>query len=1004
MAGAATEHDVQHDMLDVLQRLGWTLRRRDELAVQRASRMNDAIVEPLLVEALQRINDGLSADDAKQLAAQVRRVTGDREMLEVLREGINFKPDPSKPARTVWVIDLNHPERNDFTVTEEFSIETGGAREPRLDVVCLVNGLPLGTIENKSPSHGLDEAAGDWRMYWQDAPQLVALNAVVGVCNGLFMRVGPSGLEDLAGYMEWKDPWPLTVQDPDDEMEVTLAGAYAPAALVDLAVNFRVFETREGITTKKLARYQQYRAANKLVERVRQGRHKRGIIWHATGSGKSLTMLFAALKLLRAGVGCPTVLIVVDRRDLDDQINKTLLACDFDGVTRASGQKALQRLLAAGRRGVIVTTVHKFDEGTAGALSRENVAVFVDEAHRTQFGGLAAQMRAAMPNASFFGFTGTPIELEDRSTREWFSPEIDGAYEPYMDRYGFDQAIRDGATVPVLHQPRLEHWRVMRADLDERFQQAFGHLREEDQERLRRDATRDAVVAKAPARVEAIAADVASLMHERILPNGMKGQLVAVDREACAAYAEELAKHFKPEAFAVIMSRDLKRDSAELRRWWTSEQWRALTGAATEAEPNESDLDTAEGDRDKAQAEAAERRAIRGLIERFNDPDDPLCLLIVNSMLLTGFDAPIEQAMFLDRGLKEHTLLQAIARTNRRYPDKDYGLIFDYWGVLSDLDEALKQFASEDVRAVSNDGDALLARFPQVVKEGLAVEAGAPQDAGRRRRALWLVRRLRDDAALAAAFEHSVKSAQSLYETLAPDPRLVPHLPDYRRLLELYAEWRRGTRQDTLAGYRAKTRALVQESIDVVKLETDLPVRRIDGNYLTELHGDEELTPEEKATDIEAALVHEIKVRGDDDPVSKTLAQRLEALRQRREQEHQMTIDLLAGYEQVAQDFVGEQEAAERLGLSDAAHALQTLARRELPEASDEELAALARRLEDKVRPLFFEGWQDREDAKREVRKALIVDLAGDETTRGLAASGYVDEALQALTARSERA
>ena len=513
-----TEADVQREMISLAEAQGWKfLPRKEMTALRGEARMNEAIVESLLVKAIESLNPGLDEEDVREVAARVRRIGSDREMLDVLRNGVPYKPAPDRPTKDVLIVASDDPSLNTYVVTEEFAIRTGGQREPRLDVVFLVNGIPLGVFENKDTSEPLSSAAEDWRGYWSDVPLLVAQVSVAGCCNGIHAAIGPSGLDDIDGYMEWTDAWPRQVEDPHDPMLVALAGALHPHTLVDLAVNFVLFETREGETRKKLARAHQYRAANKIVARILGGELDRGIVWHATGSGKSLTMIFAARKLMRAGLGNPTVLIVIDRTELDEQISETLTACEFQGVERAKDRRHLESLLCKQAGGVVVTTVHKFDEEMTDLLLRREVIVFVDEAHRTQFGKFATWMRKALPRAFLFGFSGTPIEKTTRSTRAEFSPvQEDGSYEAYLDRYGFDEATADGATVPLVYEPRLVDWQLATPDLDQRLAELTPDLSEKERDALREQAVTERVIAKSPARVAAVTRDVVEQMRERI--------------------------------------------------------------------------------------------------------------------------------------------------------------------------------------------------------------------------------------------------------------------------------------------------------------------------------------------------------------------------------------------------------------------------------------------------------------------------------------------------------
>lgn len=1002
-----TESDVQAEQLAVLQGLGWEFINRKAMnALRGAARMNEAVVEPLLVDALVRLNDGLDEETARDIATKVRRISSDRKMLEVLRNGYPHKATPSSPTRDVVIVDGDATTRNSYVVTEEFVLRTGGQREPRLDIVCLVNGIPLGVIENKDTDEPISAAADDWRGYWLDAPQLIAHTSVVGCCNGLGFRVGPSGLEDIGDYLQWTDPWPREVDDSDDEMLVALTGAYHPYNLVDLAANFVVFETREGVTTKKLARAHQFRAANKLVERVVAKHFDRGIIWHATGSGKSLTMVFAAGKLLRVGLGNPTVLLVIDRVQLDEQINETLVACEFDAVHEATSGDELATFLESGGGGVIVTTVQKFRQSMKEALKDRDVIVFVDEAHRSQFGKFGIWMQGALPTARLFGFTGTPVELDShRSTRKIFSPELqDGTREAYLDRYGFDQAIADGATVPVVYEARLAEWSVTKSDLDARVNELTAHLDDEAREELRAQASKESVVAKAPSRVAAVAEDSAEQLQTRFAANGFGGQFVAVDREACALMAEAVGEHLQPEEYAVIMSRS-KKDSARragqvnLRHWYPAEHWTRVHGTPSLGGADEGDTEEVADEADGF-VTPTDRKAIKDFIRRFKRDDDPLKLLIVNGMLLTGFDAPIEQVMFLDRGLREHTLMQAIARTNRRYTGKDFGVIIDYWGVFDDLKATLAEFAADDLKGLVEPTEALIARFPELLEDALAIVAGAPEGSPRRRM-LWVVRLLADDTDKAETFERLFREVQAIYETLSPDHRLAAHLDRYAELLEIWGAWRRGTRRDRRTGddLRHKTRQLVQEAVGIDRIRDDLPALTIDADFLQALADESELTPAEKATDIEAAVVHEIKVRGEDDPLAKTLAERLAELRAQRLRAAQMTLDGLRDWEKLVESYNQELDRGADLGLDEAGTLVHAFLQRSAPGSSEEDTVAISHAMSvHYANAARIPAWKSRPDVAQQLRRAAVKELVDHESTRHVPQNAQLmDELMAAL-------
>ena len=464
--------------------------------------------------------------------------------------------------------------------------------------------------------------------------------------------------------------------------EVLFEGMLSPKNLLDLVQSFVVFErdAATGRIIRKVCRYQQFAAVNKAIERARKAKKptdRGGIVWHTQGSGKSLTMLWLALKLRRDPAHeNPVIVIVTDRKDLDDQITKTFHACGFPNPERAESVRDLRALLTSSTGKTILTTVQKFQElQEAGDESKRkareeypllseasNIFVLSDEAHRTQYGGLAANLRKALPNACFFGFTGTPIDKKDRSTIQTFGS--------YIDTYTIEQAVADGATVPIFYEGRLPELRILGNTLDAIFDRVFADRSDEEREAIKKKYATEGSIAGAPKRVEAVCLDLIEHFTKFIRPNGFKAQIVSVSREVACLYKETLDRLNAPQS-AVIISGTNKDDDR-------------LVGH------HKSEEDRKE------------------LIERFLKKEDPLQVLVVCDMLITGFDAPVEQVMYLDSPLREHTLLQAIARVNRTADGKTYGLIVDYWGVSEALQEALAIFAPSDVKgAMTPKGDEL---------------------------------------------------------------------------------------------------------------------------------------------------------------------------------------------------------------------------------------------------------------------------------------------------------
>jgi len=484
----------------------------------------------------------------------------------------------------------------------------------------------------------------------------------------------------------------------------------------------------------------------------------------------------------------------------------------------------------------------------------------------------------------------------------------------------------------------------------------------------------------------------------RLTAQAPGAQFVAIDREGCALVAEQLLElDMKPEEFAVIYTPNAKKDDDLYRRWYADAQWKRLHGTSAAGEQVVIDEDS--------ELDIGEVRARKRFIEAFKDPDDPLKLLIVTDMLLTGFDAPVEQVMFLDKPLKGAKLLQAIMRTNRPYPDKDKdrGIIVDYWGVFDRLEAAFAEFAPEDVELAVLDLSELKEQFPVRLAEALALVAGMPEGDDYEQM-MWLLKRFNDDLEGAELFEERFQAAQSAYEALAPDPVLLSHLDNYRRLVRVRAIWRRGARLDQrdsdfeLEEYRPQTWALVREAVGIERLRDDLPVYRIDGDYVKRLEAAPG-SPEEKAAEIEAAIEYEIKVGGGEkNLVTRSLAERLERVRQ---QKVEADADMLSLLEELVREVVTEKEAQESLGLSGRAQGFLALARAHATGLDDERLLELAREVDEIVaQNATFPEWAERGDVIRDIRKETIKLLIADPATKPLVSTGFIDEVLQVATAR----
>lgn len=705
-----------------LEAIGWAYRHGDAIAPDGATPeradWRRTILRPRLVAAVARINADLTPEalemalHAVETVDEPTLVARNQTFHRLLLDGVDVlvERDGVKRPDKAQLIDFENPARNDFLVVNQFTV-TGTKGNRRPDLVLFVNGLPLSVIELKNPA---DENADIWdaynqlQTYKEQIPDLMATNEVLVVSDGVTARMG-SLTADRERFLPWR-----VVRDEDDkpfaeyELETLVRGLFEPERFLDFVRSFILFEGEGDRTIKKVAGYHQFHAVREAVRativasesrrdegggirerrapyagQVVPGSRKAGVVWHTQGSGKSITMAFYAGKLLQQrAMRNPTIVVVTDRNDLDDQLFRTFMAAKelLQGVPeQAEGRDDLRaRLEDRESGGVIFTTVQKFalmaGEKAHPILSdRENVVVIADEAHRSQYGtmgrlnrktgeyafGFAQHLREALPCATFIGFTGTPLSAEDKNTRAVFGD--------YVSIYDIQDAVRDGATVPILYESRLAKLDVHRAEI-ERLSAEVDEILEDEEDAAARESAKGkwaqlAALVGAKERLEEVAADLVAHFERRTAEFPGKGMIVAMSRDICAALYEEIVE-LRPDwhlddpdkgAIKVIM-----------------------TGSAS--------------DKPELQPHLYSSMVKKRLERRFKDPDDPLRLVIVRDMWLTGFDAPNCHTMYVDKPMHGHNLMQAIARVNRVFVDKPGGLVVDYIGIAADLRKALKTY------------------------------------------------------------------------------------------------------------------------------------------------------------------------------------------------------------------------------------------------------------------------------------------------------------------------
>ena len=828
----------------LLERLGWTYVPRETLAAERGGE-REVLLKGRLRTALLRLNQWMTEEQAERIVFELEHIDAigmarNQAVHEYLTYGMPLTADGPKgrDTRTVRFFDFDHPEGglNEFVVTTQLRVRRGNERSGdedderviKPDLALFVNGIPLVAMEAKSPSlldvwrsqavrqlRRYQEAGPEW--HGSGAPELFHYNLLcVAHCGAAAVYAAPGSPE--SAYFEWKSILPYSEDEvrrrfgvePQGQAQL-IVGLLSPGTLLDILRDYVVYEPERGRLVKKLPRYQQYRAVRAAVERLLTGRkpeERGGVVWHTQGSGKSLTMLWLATKLRRQPrLGNATIVVVTDRRQLDRQIAGTFERCGFPAPEQAATSRDLQRLITTGMGRTVMTTIQKFEEaltapeGELDVLNpSEDVLVMVDEAHRTQYGILGGRMSRALPNAVLVGFTGTPIEKD-------FKRSTVGRFGPLIDAYTIPQSVADGATVPIFYEARLPELAIEGPEtLDRLFEAMFGNEPPEVRLRLRRRYANKETVAGAERRIEMIALDIADHFKKKIHPNGFKAQVVAPSRAAALRYSERL-NNFGLRAYPIITV--MPGDGPEF---------------ATARDLNQEQV-----------------------IGAFVDPEGEPEVLVVVDMLLTGFDAPVEQVLYLDRALREHGLLQAIARVNRRFAherdgvptEKTHGLVVDYHGVSRDLEEALSTFDWPDVQDTMREMDA----DPAVVIEAAAVQAES-HFAGRNLSDTWeCVAIFAPDAHtegnykadLFERFNADYRVFSRLMDRFLPDPRALDYTDRLARLTEIRAYVRahflRENADVDWTEIGAKVKSLVDERISAQVRELMRPVSILDQDF-----------------------------------------------------------------------------------------------------------------------------------------------------------------------------
>lgn len=794
---------VQNPLLRYAEEAGWSY-VDPEAAVRMRRGETGLVLHDVFAERVQRLNpgvvDGSRAEDLLRRIERVPpRIEGNLEAWEYLA-GLKtvFVPE-EKRERNVALLDGRDWQQNAFHVTDEMTFDNGTHRI-RLDVAFFVNGMPVLLVETKSATklEGIAEALDQIRRYHREGPELLALLQLHTLTHLVRFHYGPTWNLSRKALFNWKD------ETAGRDFETLVKTFVHPQRLVRVLSQFILFTRKDDELSKVILRPHQMRAAERVVNRCADREKRRGLIWHTQGSGKTYTMITVAKRLIDEPVfQNPTVVMLVDRNELEQQLFRNLAEVGITDVEVATSKRHLQELLRRDRRGLIVSMIHKFDDIPAELNTRDNVFVLVDEAHRTTGGDLGNYLMGALPAATYIGFTGTPI---DKTTYGKGTFKTFGTDDPhgYLDKYSIAESIEDGTTVKLHYTLAPSDLRVDREVLEKEFLDLAAAEGVSDVDELNEILERAVTLRtmlKKPERVDKVARFVAAHFKETVEPMGYKAFLVGVDREACALYKDALDRYLPPEYSRVVYS-PAHNDQEPLKRFHLGEE---------------------------------EEKQVR---KAFLRPDEQPKILIVTEKLLTGFDAPILYCMYLDKPMRDHVLLQAIARVNRPYEDEERGLrkpagfVLDFVGIFENLEKALA-FDSKDVEGVIHDLDLLKQRFAELMAEA-------------RRVYLPLFGQGADDKAVEAVLEHFrdeerrhefyrfARELGDLYEILSPDAFLRPFVEDYQRLLDMYRLLRSAYEPGVIVDKELlrKTAGLVQKHTESGPIQDAMRVSQIDEHTL----------------------------------------------------------------------------------------------------------------------------------------------------------------------------
>lgn len=788
----------------LLYKLGWQYLSPDEIQRQRGNN-TEIILKNIFIAQIQKLNPFLTEDKALEVLKALTQARPDIEgnftVWQFLKGLKSVYIEKEKRERNIQLIDTENINNNTFHVTEEFEF-TNGINTIRQDIVFFINGIPVIFIEAKAPHklEAMNEALEQVKRYHKDCPELLTVEQAYVITHLIKFLYSATWNTSTKTLYNWKE-------ETKGDFEVLVKSFFDRERMVKLITDYTLFTRKDDLLQKVILRPHQMRAVEKVVQRAKEPDKKLALIWHTQGSGKTYTMIVTAQKLIENPVfENPTVIMLVDRNELESQLFGNIQAVGIEHLEVAESKEHLKELLKSDKRGLIVSMIHKFEGMLANINQRNNIFVLVDEAHRTTTGKLGNYLMGALPNATYIGFTGTPIDKISKGQGTFLVFGKDDPPHGYLDKYSISESIEDGTTVPLHYSFAPNELHIDKELLEKEFldlKESEGISDVEELNKILEKAVNLKNAIKSRNRIEKTAKFIAEHYKNYVEPLGYKAFVVTVDREACAIYKEELDKHLPKEYSEVVFSPS-NNDPDELRKYHLSEE---------------------------------EEKRIR---KDFTNSEKNPKILIVTNKLLTGFDAPVLYCMYLDKPMRDHVLLQTIARVNRPYEDekgikKPTGLIVDFIGIFSKLEKALA-FDSADIEGIVSDIEKLKEEFKELIKkakeEYLDKLLNKPQD-----KKVEFILEYFSDESKRNEFYSFYKEISDIYNIISPDAFLRDYLEDMDTLTRVYRIVKEAY-DPSLSIDREFTRKvenLVKEYVNQSDIKYGLDVYEINENTIAEI-------------------------------------------------------------------------------------------------------------------------------------------------------------------------